>query len=287
MGLRQLDERLVPRLAERLRGLLYGTPPTRRRRSGPLRRLDDRFARRGPLAMVRDIPQLGVLVVATVILLGAGAAVAMTTPNAVRAREAAQAASSGPVALGPEVGSDAAGYLAGARRRAVELSRRDPDGRFLALVSLVRPLTPSQSAALLVGSQLVVERAYIRAPVESSTVRPVEVSGDVNSALNAEFAAAAQRRGDEQRALLKHADGLATTDPFRTTFESDARLAGLEAAAFRTPCGCVVALVISGRASELAELPALSAVRGVDLAASGARLQQLQIRPLLPADAAP
>lgn len=284
--LRDLDARLLPLLARRLRALLFGGPPGSSGSSGrgPLRRLDDRFAARGPLALLRDVPQVGLLLIAIVLLMGAGAAVAMTSQGAAQAQEATQVGSV-PQTLGPAPGSAVAGYLAQSRAHAAGLSRRDPDGRYLALVSLVRQLTPQQSAELFTGSELRVSAAYVRAPVPRSQAQAVAVDGDVVGTLNAAFADTARRRADAQRALLQQADGLAAGDPFRATFEADARTAGLEASAFRQPCACVFALIVSGRAAELAELPAVAAVRGVELAPKGVAPDRLRVRPVVPDDA--
>lgn len=297
MSLRGLDERLVPRLATALRALLdrLADSRTRTRRSlvaparrGPLRRLDDRFASSGPLALLRDVPQLGVLLVAAVFLAGAGVAVARNSPESVAEREQVEAEQALPLDLGPPVGADVDDHFATALERVVTLSDRDPDEEFLALVSLRDELTPEAAGALLTASTLTARRAYVRAPVgDGAEVLPVELDGDVAEQLTAVFAETAATRGEEQRQLLELArsipDGAAESEQrFKAQYEADARLKGLEAAAYRTACTCVIALVVDGPARELAELPSLPSVRGVEVARRGADLPAVNVDPLPP-----
>lgn len=295
-GLRDLDDRLVPRLATALRGLLDGIGERRARviravvapaRRGRLRRLDDRFAAAGPLAVLRDVPQLGLLLVAAVFLVGAGVALARNSPSQVAEREQVQAEQALPLTLGPPVGADVDAFFRSSTSRAVELTRDSPDDNFLALVSLTGELTAEQTGQLVAGSQLSVRRAYVRAPVGGSAeVLPVDTATDVTGDLTALFAVTAIRRSDEQRELLLLAASITGTDAseqrFREQYEADARTRGQEAAAYRTACRCVLAVVVQGSARELAELAALPAVRGLEIARRGAELTALQIDPLPP-----
>ena len=86
MKLDDLDERWVPRLAVRLRAVVDNAGVRRERLAArlrnarasvlepgpdsPLRGLDERYAMHGPLALLRDVPQLGLLLVAAVFLTG-------------------------------------------------------------------------------------------------------------------------------------------------------------------------------------------------------------------------
>lgn len=296
MSLRDLDGRLVPRLAALLRTVLDALARRRARTqralttpsAGRLRRLDDRFASSGPLALLRDVPQLGLLLVSAVFLAGAGVALARNTPESVAEREQVAAEQALPLLLGPPVGADVDAHFRAARTRAVTLSDDTPDDSFLALVSLTDELTPEQAAALVAESDLVVRRAYVRAPVgPTAEVLPVEVPGEVAPILKALFAATAERRAEEQRDLLT----MAATIPddadesdlrFKRQSVADAAVRGREAAAYRTACACVLALVVEGPARELAELPSLPAVRGLEVARRGAPLTALQVDPLPP-----
>lgn len=298
MALRELDDRLLPELAGRLRALLARVDRRRRAagaaltgpvapgRRGPLRRLDDRFASRGPLALLADVPQLGVLLVALVFLTGAGVALARSGPDSLQQRAEQQQEAALPLTLGPAPGTEVAPFLASARDRVVALSRRDPQARYTALVYLAEPLFPEQAAALLEGSTLGAQRVYVQAPVQAAApeILQVELDNGLVSTLNALFAATAQRKATEQRELLMQAATIpaGTDEAARAQFRADARLAGLEAAAYRTPCACVIALVVQGQVDQLAELLALPAVRAVQAGPRGAQLTQLEVRPLAP-----
>ena len=293
--LRELDAELVPRLAAALRSLLdrgrrradVARAVTSPSGSGALRRLDDRYASAGPLALLRDVPQLGLLLVAAVFLAGAGVALARSSPD--RAPQPQQVAGEQalPLELGPPVGADVDDHFATARARVLALSQDAPDDAFLALVSLVDELTPAQAAGLVAGSDLAVRRAYVRAPVGGSAeVLPVETPGEVAADLTALFSATADRRAEEQRELeLLAASITAVNDSerrFKDLYVADARTKGQEAAAYRTACACVLALVVEGTARQLAELTARPSVRGLEVARRGAELTALQVDALPP-----
>lgn len=307
MSLRDLDSRLVPRLAAMLRAFLDGMherlirtgsavrssgsallfPPG----GGALRRLDDRYASSGPLKLLRDVPQLGILVVATLFLAGTGAALALSGPEAVRERQEAEREAELPRTLGPAVGDQIDEHFAVARERAVELARREPDAVHLALVSLNKGLTPEEVDALLEESGLQVRRAYLRADVQGDPeVVQVELPDpdDPQPVLRSVFSQTATRKATEQQELLSQADtiepGTPEEEAFRDLYRADARLAGLEATAYRTGCACVFALVVEAEVRELAELPALPVVRGVEVGPRGVELRALEVRPLPPSE---
>ena len=305
MSLRDLDARLVPRFAALLRALLDGIAArrdtaaraARRRgqalvtapRQGFFRQLDDRYASRGPLKLLRDVPQLGLLLIAAVFLAGTGAALALRGPESVLERQQAEQVEALPLELGPAVGSEIDPHFAAARERLVALSRRDPDARHLALVSLNKGLTPDEVGELLVESDLVVRRAYLRAPLPGEPEEIVfQTPGEVVAGLRQVFSEIAARKGREQQELLSTARTIEPDTPeqeeFRRLFEADASTAGEEAAAYRTGCACVFALVVEGDVRKLAELPALPIVRGVEVAARSAELSALDIRPLSPTE---
>ena len=303
MGLKDLDAQLVPRLAAALRGFLDGAERLRetareaaRQRAqalvaapsqGLLGRLDDRFAARGPLKLLRDVPQLGLLLVAAVFLAGTGAALALSGPEQVRERQQAQQEAELPLTLGPAVGDDIDAHFAEARERAVSLSRDDPEENYLALVSLNKGLTPQETGVLLQESGLTVRRAYLRAPVPGDPEQIVfQTPSDIVTGLQQVFSEIAARKAKEQQDLLGTARTITAGTPeeaeFRELYEADARTAGQEAAAFRTGCACVFALVVEAEVGELAELPALPVVRGVEVSPRGAELTSLDVRPLPP-----
>lgn len=279
-GLRDLDERLVPRLAGWLRGALDAvrSPHAAGSLQDALRRLDERYARRGPLAVVRDVPQIGLAVAAAVFLAGAGVALVRGYDD--RGAQTVQAVP----ALGPEVGTAVPDYVERVRERAVALSARAPDDVHVALVSLTRYLQPEEVGSLLEG--LEVRRAYLK--VQSSD--PSEVlSADVQDLvadLRGLYATTAQRRAEDREEFITLSRSMSPTTPEETAvrdlYELSARMAGREAQAYRTGCSCVFAAVVEAPASVLAALPALDGVRAVELAPAGTQLADLRVRPLPP-----
>jgi hypothetical protein len=301
--LRDLDARLVPRLASALRALLDGTAHAAREsvatvrrpasslvaaaRIAPLQRLDDRYASTGPLKLLRDVPQLGVLVIAAVFLAGTGAALALTGPDSAERRSPAQREAALPLTLGASAGTDIDAHFAAARERVRDLAEREPDARHLALLTLNKSLTAEQAALLLDETGLSVRRAYLRAPgVPDAETIPFQTPGDFAAGLRQVLARIAAGKAEEQRALLETARTVEPTtaeeEAFRAQFEADARSVGQEAAVYQEGCACVFALVVQASAAELAALPRLSVVRGVEAAPRGVQLDVLDIRPLPP-----
>ena len=278
MDLRRLDDRAVGRAAAWVREL-RDAAATRPGPAGLLRALDDRYASTGVLRVVRDAPVIGVLAAAAVLLAGAGtsAALALATPQ-----EPAPVPAQADV-LGAPVGVDADAHLAAAQQHAVRLARETPGTRYLALVSLRDELTVPQAVRLLVESQLQLRRAYVRAPVDGEPqLFAVDLAQDPERTLSAFWAATAERKAREQRELTALAATSAAQPEVRAAHEAAARSAGAEAAAYAADCACVLALVVEGPAGELAELASLPAVRGVEVAPRGTRLDAVTVVPLPP-----
>lgn len=272
MGLSDLDERLLPQWARRVQGArdTVAAAPTP---AQALRGLDDRYAGTGALRVVRDAPVLGALVAVAVLLAATGTSVALSLSTVV-------AAAAGPVVLGPPLGADVETSLATARAAAVERARTAPGTRSLALVSLSEQLTVDEVAGLLVESTLEVRRVLVRAPVPGAELLTVEVAADPPRTLRALFAATAERKADQARDLTRQAAALPEGE--RASYEQSAATAAREAAAYATDCRCVLALLVEGTAAELAELPALPVVRGVELAPRGTPADAVEVRPLAP-----
>ncbi|HVE73700.1 MAG TPA: hypothetical protein VNA30_01210 [Mycobacteriales bacterium] len=303
-ALRQIDERYVPRAAALLRHGIDSARATRRTargrvvaawdallapapagQPGALRRLDERFASRGPLAVMRDIPQLGLLVIAGLFLTGAGVALARSGPGNQDARQSAQSDQT-PDILGPAAGLPITPYLDEARARAAKLSREEPDRDHVGLVLLSRYLTPKDTLALL--REVQVRRVYLRAqiPDQVSEILSADTMGDVESQLDDLYAETARRKTADQkefRGLAASIEPQTKEEAQFKQFYADASLtAGKEAAAYRSGCACVFGVVVEGPARLLAELPSLSGVRGVDIAPPGRALADLTVMPLLP-----
>ncbi len=292
MRLHELDAKVVPQAAGRLRRTLDGArrpgllDPSQ---SSRLRRLDERVLSLGPLSLLREFPQLGYLLIGAVFLSGTAVVFVRGGPDGRPGSAEGQAAAGGlPLVLGPAVGSSIDEHFATARQRAVTATRDEPGGRFLALLSLSRPVTPAETEQLATQNGLAVRRVYLRAPVTAgrAEVLPVEIPGDLLPGLAAVFEQTAQRKIEEQREFASLASSIEPTSAadaeFRAAYEADAQAAGEEATAYRTLCACLFALVVEGEAAGLVELAALPPVRGVELARRGAELTALDILPLFP-----
>lgn len=272
MGLSGLDDYLLPLWARRVQdardAVVQAPTPAR-----ALRALDDRCA--GAVPLVRDVPVAVGLLAGAVLLAGAATGVALS-PSAGSA-----AAGGSRVVLGPPLGADAEAWLAQAHAAAVERARTAPGARAAALVSLREQLTVARTAGLLAGSTLEVRRALVRAPVAGAPeLLTVEVAGDAQRTLQAHRAATALRKAEEQRELGRQARTVPPAE--RASYEAAAATAGREAAAYAGDCACVLALVVEGTTAELAGLPALPVVRGIDLAPRGTPADDVEVRPLAP-----
>jgi hypothetical protein len=296
-----LDD-LEARLAAGLRGLVDGAAIRRERSrqvlrrttasvlepapSSPLRRLDDRFASHGPLALLRDVPQLGFLVVAAVLLTGSVVALdrSSTPHRATAIRQQADATL--PTTLGPAPGTRVADYLAQTQKRAQLVSESAPDKTFVALISFTSYLTPTQARALL--GDLEVRKVMAHLHLSGAEVLPIPVTASMVPDLHVAFAAIAQRKEKDRVEFVNLARTITGSSKEERTFKAfyldAARTAGLEKKAYASKeCPCVFAALVRGKARELAGLPSLHGIRAVDI--GGADDDTLQLQPLLPEQA--
>jgi hypothetical protein len=298
MKLDDLDQRLVPRVAGALRRFVDATGARRERASstvrkglsavldpaptGPLRRLDDRYANHGPLALLRDVPQLGVLLVAAVFLSGAGVALARSGADNREDTARQRAEATIPTMLGPAPGSSVAAYVAATRKRAVLVSQAAPDGMYTGLVSFSRYLTPEQTRLLL--GELQVEKVLAHVQLPTAEVLPIPVTTTLVADVQTTFRAIAQRKVRDRQEFTNLARSITGTAPdekqFKAFYLDAAKTAGQEAAAYGKTCPCLFAALIRAKARDLAALPSLSGVRAVDI--GGGNVDTLQIQPLLP-----
>lgn len=296
--LRTADERWVPRLAVRLRTFVDDAAERRDRSraavrglavkvtdpsaSGPLSRLDDRLATRGPLALLRDVPQLGVLLVAAVFLAGSGVALERSGSERRAADARARAVADIPTTLGPAPGTSVAAYLLATRKRAVMISQQSPDGLYTALVSFNSYLTPSQ-AKLLLG-ELEVHKVIAHAHINGAEVVPIPVTTDFTQDVSTMFEAIAKRKLRDRKEFVSLGTSITGTTKedlqFKAFYADAARTAAREAAAYGRDCACLVGALVRGKARELAALPSLAGIRAVDI--GGGDDDTLQLQPLLP-----
>jgi hypothetical protein len=293
-----LDERWVPRLALRLRALVdYASVRRERVRQrmrgltaavleptpgSPLRALDERYASRGPLALLRDVPQLGLLIVAAVFLAGSGVAHERASD---RPRTAAQQSSDDPeipTSLGPAPGTSVATYIAATRKRAVILSSTAPDGTYTALVSFSRYLTAQQAQALLGDLQVRKVLAHVQLP--AAEVLPIPIDTTVVESVGVTFSEVAKRKVRDRKEFINLAASITgqskEEQQFKAFYLDAAATALKEANAYGKNCACVFAALVRGKARELAAMPALPGVRAVDI--GGGEDDTMQLQPLLP-----
>ncbi|HWG93230.1 MAG TPA: hypothetical protein VNU66_03250 [Mycobacteriales bacterium] len=304
--LAELDRRLVPSLARRLRTAVDGgararravvATTTRTARQGAsalgtgLDRLDARLASRGPLALLREVPQLALLLVAAVFVSGSLAAVRLTEPAPRSPGPAAGDRVLRTATLGVPPGTDVDEHLAGAREVVEALADRAPDTRYLALVSLTRHLPVADVPRLAEGVDVV--RAYLRAPdVEGAETIEVPLSGVTLSAVLPALCTATSGRkasdAESLRTLAGTIEVVTTEEQLqKDDFLAEADRAAAEAAAFGDDCATVFALVVQGDGASLSGLLGRDGVRGVEAAPVGVELLDLEVLPLLPATTGP
>lgn len=278
--LRGLDERVVPAGARLLRR--FGTASVRVSGLPALRRLDRRFASSGPLGLVREVPQVGFLVVAALFVAASLSAASLYTPRTT----ARPATDTGPLVLGAAPGQDVGATLAAARSRLVAAAAARPTARYFALVTLssYRPVNDAEAVA----AGLVLERGYLRAPgVDGAQVLEVPVTPQTGPAVLAGACSATAKARTADATDLRNL--AATVDPAVPALKQQkddlirqAEREEAEAAAYRPPCGTLYALLVEGEAGRLRALLDAPGVRGVEIARAGARLAQLRVQPVLP-----
>ena len=304
MKLEDLDSRYVARAADRV-GKAARRLAERRQRTAAvvqavdvrsLRSLDSRFAAHGPLALVREVPQLGFVAIAA-LLFAASVAVVDQTSAQNRARARAAAADqvvvpgqdtdvqlAGRSSLGPDVGDSTNKYQNAAVRSLREASKQK--GSRVALISLTRYLTPTEAASSF--SAYDVTRVYLRARAagKEAVQLPVDIKGPLLADLTKEYASLVPLRRAAEKSYQGYVDTLTVTTKeeasFKELYAQFARSSALEAHEYATGCACVFAVVVFATPDQLVALGGTPGVRTVDVAGQGLRTTDLEIRPLLP-----
>lgn len=193
------------------------------------------------------------------------------------------------VRVGVVEGQSVSGYLQASQEELAKLT--DPSapaaGDTWALVSLRDYAAPARVAELMSG--VTVAQVYARVPLPATRTQvsriPVYVMpGDVASGmLNA-----ALSRDQEQAEYMRLSRALTGSGRnetrLRAAYESAARTAAEEAAAYRAGCACVFAAVVRAGPTVLDGLSARSGVRSVDPAPEVHQLDRTEFRPPLPED---
>lgn len=294
MSLRDLDDDLVPRLAEaldRVVARLRGAFPNGRQPAGPLplilrlRRLDDRFTGSGPLALFREVPQLGAVAIAALVFTSSITVVSRTA----RTERAAQRGggdegpgeADGPTegVLGPGIGDSVDAYVEGTKTRLRRLAGDDADEMAVAVLMLTGYRTPEQVRDLLGPIQARV--VFYRPPTPDGLIRQIGVD-DLVRDIRKDFTKVAGSLDREAKELRRVA---ATIKNDRKQQQFDLRNAAQyerQVKLLRGDCACVFAVVVRAQVRMLADALNLPAVRAIDTSAPDAELGGFTFTALLP-----
>jgi len=294
MSLRDLDDRVLPGAATRLRAAVTAGRRARGRvvaaREG-LRpeELDRRFPDVVLVARLREQPLLAGLAASAVLLAGLGAAAVVDRqeprePGVPVAVDVGERPSPG--FLGPAPGERTEAYERAATQGLVRAVQRDPAGPRVALVSLVDYRTPAAAVTLLAGFD--VDRVFVRARAAGAQAAtlPVDIRGDLALALTRAYADTARNREAAATSYQGYVDTLTGSSrddkAFRALYASFAASSRAEAEAYRAGCACVLGMLVTASPAQLLTLRARPGVRAVEVAEAGLTASLVQVQPLLP-----
>jgi hypothetical protein len=295
MKLEELDERFVPLAAERLRrwvgglGTLRTRAVAKRPAVGDIRPkdLDARYAGKGLLATVREIPQIGFVLIGAVFMAGTATAVVRHQPE----REPAQIAESPVVGepavpasnrLGPDVGQTTEEYERTSHDDLERVAGDSPDSVRLALVTFSDYRTPTQVAQLLASYQ--VRRVYLRAKDAGpeAVAAPHDIRGELGASLRKAYADVALSRLELRRSYLAYVATTKNDKAYHDDYQRYADSAGREVTAYQHLCSCLFSAVVEAPASLLLDLWTNPDIRSVQVAGRGADVAKLLVLPLTP-----
>jgi hypothetical protein len=295
--LRELDERHLPGAAVRLRSWVdraatRGAHVRELASSLQPATLDTRYGGLAPFRVLVARPVVGLVVSALLLTAGVGVAVVREGSDD-RSRSRGSATELTPqgdlprgALLGPSVGDGVRDYVKDATEGLVDAVRDAPSAPRVALVSFSDYRTPEQAAALLSG--FTTTRAFLRAKAAGSEAAalPVDIRGNLLSALKTAYASTAKSRKEAQRSYQGYVDTLrphSTQDKaFRNLYAAFAKASGIEAREYGNDCACVYAVLVTSTPTLLLSLHARPGVRVVELAGKGLTVLQVQVQPLLP-----
>jgi hypothetical protein len=277
--LRQLDERIVPALAAFFDRVIPRPPEP----AGPLpfilrlRRVDDRWTQRGPLALVREVPQLGALVIAALVLASGVAVANRRQPGAANGDR--RRAEQGPGEdgetrgqLGPTIGESVPAYLDSTRQRLLNGGIGQPDGAVLAVVSFAQYRTAKQIQDILGPAS--VARMFYRVPVAPL---PEPMPGEIGVV---DFVKDAKkeflRLAIEHEQEAKNLQGVIETNEFdpaqKAEDEKQRDLHLKQARMLRGDCACIYGVIVQTKLRVLIGVVDKPGVRAVDASALNARI---------------
>ncbi|WP_433794233.1 hypothetical protein [Actinoplanes sp. CA-252034] len=188
--------------------------------------------------------------------------------------------------VGVVEGQSVSGYLRSSRDELTRLKDTPgPVAETWALVAFNRYATADGLPGMLAGAQ--VAEVYTRVPLEDARtpvlrIPVVELPADVTAGMIGAARARDREQADYQRLGGELTGDGRTEARLRTAYESAARLAAQEAAAYRAGCECVFAAVVRATPAVLDGISARPWVRVVDPAPEVSRLDRTEFRPPLP-----
>jgi len=277
--LRRLDERIVPALAAFFDRVIPRPPEP----AGPLpfilrlRRVDDRWTQRGPLALVREVPQLGALVIAALVLASGVTVANRRPPGGVSGggRQAEQGPGENGDSrgqIGPQIGESVAAYVDSTRQRLLNGGIGQPDGAVLAVVSFTQYRTARQIQDIL--GPATVARMFYRVPVAPlPDPMPAEIGvvDFVKDAKKEFLRLAIQHERD-----AKDLQGVIETNEFdpvqREADEKERDLHLKQARMLRGDCACIYGVLVQTKLRVLIGVVDKPGVRAVDVSVLDARI---------------
>ena len=170
-----------------------------------------------------------------------------------------------PVWVGVREGESIPGYVESSRAKLEALAAAAPDRTVLALVSFGQYLTPEQVASVVgavPGVASVV--GYGRVPLPGRQTQRVSLPAEqLPGDLVAGMVAVADDK-DRDAGTYESSAAAETDDSLRLIYASNAALDRAEAAAYRTACACVFALLVRAMPSALVTLSNQAEVRAVE-----------------------
>lgn len=288
-----LDDRYVPVLAARARtwaertfAALQGAR-LRREQLAHTRpaELDARFADNSLLKAVREIPQLGFVIVAAVFLAGTTTALLSQQPSASRGTDRPafeQPVPEAGIRLGPDIGETTTGYEASALQDLERLAATAPTDTRLALVTFSGYRSPGQVEALLTSYH--VRRVYLRAKAggPNAVQLPYEIRGELGGSLRKAYADVALSRLAVRRSYLAYVATTTDDKAYQDDYAAFAESTGREVVAYQHNCACIFTAVVEAPARDLLALRGHAEVRAVQAAGKGLAIAALIVQPLLP-----
>lgn len=249
------------------------------------RDLDRRFGDLRPLALVRDLPQVGFIAIAVVLLAGAVTAVTRYEPGPAPPDVqdvTAVPPSQGPERLGPVEGTTAGEYVRAADASVAKAAAGDPATRATALVTLQGYRVAADLPAVLQGVR--VRRVYLRSPAGGryASIFPVEVGTDLLGGLRSGYQQAARNRRVAVTSYVTLVKTSVADKAYQALYEELLVGARAEAAAYASGCACAFAALVEGTASSLVAVRARPGVRAVEVARAVAEAGAVVVTYLFP-----